>query len=154
MAAQKILVPYNFAGSDQKALDFVVRTFANREDAEITLFHVHAAVPEIEVRGSPIMEKMTANLGYLSQKIREKEEELKLVKNNLVMNGFSESRIQTVFEAKKKDAAGDIVDHAQKGNYNVVVLNRKPGKISRFFAGSVYNKVVTSLKGVTVCIVS
>lgn len=154
MAAQKILVPCNFASSDQKALDFVIRTFANREDVEVTLFHVYAAVPEIEVRGSPIMEKMTASVGYLAQKLREKEEELKQVKNNLVMNGFSESRIQTTFEAKKKDTAGDIVDYAQKGSYNVVVLSRKPGKISRFFAGSVSNKVVTSLKGVAVCIVS
>lgn len=154
MATQKILVPYNFASSDQKALDFVVQTFANRQDAEITLFHVHVAVPDIEVRGSPIMEKMTANIGYLSQKIREKEDELKVVKNNLVMNGFSEGCIQTVFETKKRDVAADIVDYAQKGHFNLVVLNRKPGKISRFFAGSVYNKVVASLKGVTVCIVS
>jgi len=68
--------------------------------------------------------------------------------------GFSKDRIHTVFEPKKKDIAGDIVDLALKGRFNVVVLNRKPGKIARFFTGSVFNKVVTSLKETTVCIVS
>jgi hypothetical protein len=33
-------------------------------------------------------------------------------------------------------------------------MNRKPGKVTRFFTGSVFNKVVSALKDKTVCIVS
>jgi hypothetical protein len=154
MASQKILLPYNFTSHDQKALDFVIRSFAHQKDVELTLFNAFTSVPDIEVRGSPVMETMRGNLSYLSQKIKEQEDELMVVRNKLLERGFSKDLIHTVFEPKKKDIAGDIVDLALKGRFNVVVLNRKPGKIARFFTGSVFNKVVTSLKGTTVCIVS
>ena len=154
MASQKILLPYNFTSNDQKALDFVIRSFAHQQDVELTLFNAYTSVPDIEVRGSPIMEMMRGNLSYLSQKIKEQEDELMVVRNKLLENGFSKDRIHTVFEPKKKDIAGEIVDLALKGRFNVVVLNRKPGKIARFFTGSVFDKVVTSLKETTVCIVS
>jgi hypothetical protein len=154
MASQKILLPYNFTSYDQKALDFVIRSFALQKDVELTLFNAYTSVPDIEVRGSPIMETMRGNLGYLSQKIKEQEDELKVVRDMLFEKGFSKERIHIVFEPKKKDIAGDIVDLALKGRFNMVVLNRKPGKIARFFTGSVFNKVVTSLKDTTVCIVS
>ncbi len=154
MASQKILLPYNFTSHDQKALDFVIRSFAHQKDVELTLFNAYTSVPDIEVRGSPVMETMRGNLSYLSQKIKEQEDELMVVRNKLLERGFSKDRIHTVFEPKKKDIAGDIVDLALKGRFNVVVLNRKPGKIARFFTGSVFNKVVTSLKRTTVCIVS
>jgi hypothetical protein len=154
MTRQKILIPYNFTQYDKKALDFVIQTFANQEEVEITLFNSYIPTPEIEVRGSPIMDKMKGSLGYFSQKIKEQEDELKAVRGLLIEKGFPEDRIQTVFEPKKKDIAGDIVDLAQKGQFNVVVLNRKPGKIAKFFAGSVSNKVIAALKDKTVCIVS
>ena len=141
MASQKILLPYNFTSHDQKALDFVIRSFAHQQDVELTLFNAYTSVPDIEVRGSPIMETMRGNLSYLSQKIKEQEDELMVVRNKLLENGFSKDRIHTVFEPKKKDIAGEIVDLALKGRFNVVVLNRKPGKIARFFTGSVFDKV-------------
>ena len=154
MASQKILLPYNFTSHDQKALDFVIYSFAHKKDIQLTLFNAYTSVPDIEVRGSPIMETMRGNLSYLSQKIKEQEDELMVVRNKLLEKGFSKEQIHTVFEPKKKDIAGDIVDLALKGRFNVVVLNRKPGKIVRFFTGSVFNKVVASLKETTVCIVS
>lgn len=41
MATQKILVTYNFTSYDQKALDFVIRTFVHLKDVEITLLNVY-----------------------------------------------------------------------------------------------------------------
>ena len=58
MTKQKVLVPYNFAENDQKAVDFVIRMFAPQEDAEVTFFNAYTAAPEIETRNNPIMEKM------------------------------------------------------------------------------------------------
>ena len=154
MAIQKVLVPYNFSLNDQKALDFVSRTFSNREDAEVTLFNCYSPPPEIEMKDSPVMEKMKQNLTYLSQRIRENEDELNSVKAKLLDGGFKEAQVHIVFEPRKKDIAGDIIDTAAKGKFNVVVLSRESRKISRFFTASVYNKVVTALKNTAVCIVS
>ena len=154
MVIKKILLPYNFTSYDKKALDFVIQTYANQKDVEITLFNAYTPVPEIETRTSPIMEKMRSNLGFLLQKIKEQEEELKIVRNKLLEKGFSDNRIHTIFEPKKKDVAGEIIDLALNGQFDVLVLNRKTGKISRFFTGSVITKVLTALKETTVCIVS
>ncbi len=154
MDTPKILLPYNFTNHDKKALDFVCRTFSDKKEAKITLFYAYAPVPTIEMRGSPIMEQMKDTLSYLSQKVKEQEDALKKIKTHLLGKGFSENNIDIVFEPKKRDIAGDIIDLAQDGQFNVVVLNRKPGKIARFFAGSVSSKVVAALKNTTVCIVS
>ena len=154
MDTPKILLPYNFTSYDKKALDFVCRTFSDKKEAEVTLFNAYTPAPTIEMRGSPIMEQMKDTLSYLSQRVKEQEDALKTIKNHLLGKGFSADNIDIVFEPKKRDVAGDIIDLAQDGRFNVVVLNRKPGKIARFFAGSVSSKVLAALKNTTVCIVS
>jgi nucleotide-binding universal stress UspA family protein len=150
----KVLLPYNFTSYDKKALDFVCRTFSDKKETEVTLFNAYTPAPTIEMRGSPIMEQMKDTLSYLSQRVKEQEDALKAIKNHLLGKGFSEDKIDIVFEPKKRDVAGDIIDLSQDGQFDVVVLNRKPGKIARFFAGSVSSKVVAALKNTTVCIVS
>ena len=154
MASQKILLPYNFTSYDQKALDFVIRTFAHVKDVEITLFNSYTSVPVIEQTDSPIMDKLRGNLMYLSQRIHEQEEGLKVAKRNLLENGFSEDQIHYVFKPRNKDISGEIIDLALNGQYDLVVINRKPGKVTRFFTGSVLNKVASALKNVTICLVT
>jgi hypothetical protein len=153
MEVQKILLPYNFTRNDQKALDFVIDNFCGYDSVEITLFNAYTPPPDLEVRGSPIMEKMKGNVGYLSQKISEQKEELEAVAGRLIGSGLVADKVHTIFRPKKKDSAGDIIDMAVAGRFQVVVLNRKAGGVTRFFTGSVFNKVVTALKGKTVCVV-
>ena len=153
MDAKKILLPYNFTRNDQKALDFVIDTFCGEDSAEVTLFNAYTPPPDLEVRGSPVLEKMKGNVGYLSQKISEQREELEAVAGRLISSGLSADRVHTVYRPKKKDSAGDIIDLAVGGRFHVVVLNRKSGGVTRFFTGSVFSKVITALKGKTVCVV-
>jgi nucleotide-binding universal stress UspA family protein len=154
MATQKILLPFNFTRYDQKAVDFVIRTFAHLEEAEITIFNAYTPVPDIETRDTSVMGKLKGNLSYLSQKIMLQESELQTLKQKLVQSGFPSSRIQTVFRPRKKDIATEIADLATDGNFDIIVVNHRPGKASRFFTGSVYNKLVSAVRNATVCIVS
>ena len=154
MDALKILLPYNFTRNDQKALDFVIENFRGRDDTEVTLFNAYTPPPELEVRGSPVLMQMKGNVGYLSQKIAEKQEELEAVAGRLVSSGFDPDKVHTIFRPKKKDSAGDIIDLAVGGRFGVVVLNRRAGGVTRFLTGSVFNKVITALKGKTVCVVN
>lgn len=154
MAGQKILLPYNFTRNDQKALDFVIRNYAGQDDVKITLFNAYTPVPEVEVRGSPIMDKMTGHIGFLSQKINEQQEELKSVEERLQNKGISEGRVDVVFKPRKRDVAGDIIDTAISGHFDLVILNRQATSVKRFFTGSVFSKVITALKGKAVCVIS
>ena len=154
MAAQKILLPYNFTILDQKAIAFVSRTFSHLEEVEITLFNAYTPVPEIESQDTSVMGKLKGNLSYLSQNIMQREADLGTVKEKLIQSGFAQNSILTLFKPRKKDIATEIVELAKKDNYNIIVINHKSGKASRFFTGSVFSKVVSALKDITVCIVS
>lgn len=154
MATQNLLLPYNFTHQDQKALDFVIQTFASQEHFEITLFNVYTPVPEINSAQNPILEKMKANLLYLSQVIMERKEALEHARQHLVSHGFADGHVQAVYRPRKKEIAAEIVGAALENKSTLVVLSRRPGKVSRFFTGSIFSKVVPSLKGVTICIVS
>lgn len=154
MAIQKLLLPYNFTRFDQKALDFVISTFGKREDIEVTVFNAYTPVPEIETAPSSITGKLKGSLTYLSQKIAEQETELKMIKQKLVENGFTDGLVHTVFQPRKKEVASEIIDIAKNNEFDVIVISHQRGKATRFFTGSRYNKVIAALKGVTVCVVS
>ena len=154
MAALKILLPYNFRTLDQKALAFANSTFGHLDEVEITLFHAYTPLPEIEADSSSVMGKLKGDLGYLSQKIMQQETELKAVEEKLLQGGFAQSCIHTVFKPRKKDIAAEIIEFVSDDKSNVIIINHKSGKASRFFTGSVFSKVVSALKDTTVCIVS
>ena len=154
MDKQKVLVPYNFTNYDEKALDFVTRRFVEDKRAEVTLFNAYTPVPKIELRNSLIMEKISSNLAYLQLKIHEHETGIKQAREKLIQNGFSSNRVHYIFRALNKDVAQDIVNLVLDNGFDVVVLNRNPGKITRFFTGSVSNKVMKSLKEVAVYVVT
>jgi hypothetical protein len=154
MAALKILLPYNFRTLDQKALAFANSTFGHLDEVEITLFHAYTPLPEIEAESTSVMGKLKGDLTYLSQKIMQQENELKAVKEKLLQGGFAESKVHSIFKARKKDIASEIIELVSENKFSVVLINHKPGKASRFFTGSVFSKVVSALTDTTVCIVS
>jgi nucleotide-binding universal stress UspA family protein len=154
MPKLKLLLPYNFTGFDQKALDFVINTFGKTKNSEITVFNAYTPIPEIDTAATSITGKLKGSLSYLSQKISEQEAELQTIKQKLVENGFEDDRVQTVFQPRKKEVAAEIIDIAKNHKFDVIVISHKPGKATRFFTGSRYGKVISALKDVTVCVVS
>jgi len=149
-----ILLPYNFTNLDQKALGFVSKLFSHFPEVEVTLFNVYTSAPTIEMKDSPVMRKMQENLRHLNQLKDEQEAALEKAKQQLVSQGFLENSIRIVFKPKHKDTASHIIETAIEEKHDVVVINRKSGKMSRFFIGSVFNKVIPALKNKTVCIVT
>ena len=156
MARQKILLPHNFTDYDNRAIDFLIRTFAHSKEVEITLFNAYTPLPEIasRVHEAQVLDKLKANLNQLSLRIKEQEEALIRVKEKLLKNGFAEDQVSYIFKPRKKDTASEIISLVSAQNFNMVVINHRPGKVTRFFTGSVYQKVVTALKQTTICIVT
>ncbi len=154
MAIQKILLAYNFSSLDQKAAEFVTSAFAHIEAVEITVFHAFTPLPDIEAEASLVTGRLKGSLSYLSQQILQRENDLKAVTEYLARNGFAAERIHTVFRARKKDVATEIINLTRDTKFDAVVLNRKAARVTRFFSGSVSHKVIMTLKDTTVCIVS
>jgi len=154
MAIQKILVAFNFTRLDQKAIEFVTNAFAHIDGIEITFFHAYTPIPEIETQASNVTGKLRTSLSYLSQQIMQRENEFKAITENLSKNALANSQIHTIFRPRKKDIASEIMNLNQDTNFDVIVLNRKASRVTRFFSGSVSHKVLMTLKETTVCIVS
>ena len=155
MDAQRILLPYSFSQTDQKALDFVIRTFGSLEDTKITLFHAFTPISEIEAPDhQSATAKLKRRLSYLTQELTERELALQEVCQYLIDKGFRRDRVHYVFKSRKGEVATAIIDQTKEEAYDVIVLSHKPGKVTRFFTGSVFTKIVTALRDVTVCVVS
>jgi len=152
MALQKILVPYNFTVYDQKAMDFLINTYLNRQDVQVTLFHAYTALPPVDFEANPEMKKMGSGIAFLSEEIRRKEEGMQSARDFLLENGFLSSQVGYVFKEREKGVAEEIIDLVTQGHYRVLVLSRQPAKVNRMFTRSVHTKILSSLKGVTVCI--
>ena len=154
MATQKLLLPYHFTRLDQKSLDFVINIFGKLDNIAVTVFNAYTPIPEIETDATSITGKLKGSLGYLSQKIKENETLLDEVKDKLVEGGLPENRVDCIFRPRKKDIASEIIDLTTSDKFDIIVLNRKHARVTRFFSGSISHKVVMTLKDITVCIVS
>jgi nucleotide-binding universal stress UspA family protein len=148
------LVAYNFTQLDQKAIEFVTTTFAHLDGVEITFFHAYTPIPEIETQPSVVTGKLKSSLTYLSQQIMQRENDLKAIIDKLANTELAKCRIHTIFRPRKKDIASEIISLNRDANFDAIVLNRKASRVTRFFSGSVSNKVLMTLKDTAVCIVS
>jgi hypothetical protein len=150
MATFRILLPYNYSPNDQKAIRFAIDAFAGRKEPHVTLFHAYTPLPIIDVTASPENVKMRSGMTYLSAELKEKEEALKAVGDMLVESGFDRDAVTCVFKKRVKSAAEEIVDEV--AGCNVLLLSRGAGKVTHFFTRSIYARVVTALRGVTICV--
>lgn len=153
MAMQKILLPYNFTPLDGRALKFVCETFGPPREAEVTLLHLYPPPPRLETTDSLVTGKLKGSLAQISQEIAQLESRLEEVRGLLVDRGFPPERVKSVFAPRRKDIAEEIIEHVVRFQFDAVVLNRRAGRVTRFFSGSVSQKVIAALSDATVCVV-
>lgn len=145
MATDKVLVPYNFTGNDEKAIDFVIDRYGPSTDAEVTLFHTYVPLPEVEISDRTVMNRLSANLNYLRQQLGEQEQALITAAERLVAAGFAKERVTWIFKPRQREPAQEIVDQAKKGRYSTIILNHHPSKVRKFFTTSISKKVAKAL---------
>jgi nucleotide-binding universal stress UspA family protein len=84
----------------------------------------------------------------------QRENEFKEITEKLAKNDLANAQIHTIFRPRKKDIASEIINLNRETKFDVIVLNRKATRVTRFFSGSVSHKVLMTLKETTACIVS
>lgn len=150
MATFRILLPYNYSPNDQKAIRFTIDAFGAGRAASVRLFHAYPPLPDIDLSASPENVKLRSGMTHLTSELAEKEEALQRVAGLLVQSGFDPGTVTCVFKKRGKSAAEEIVD--QVAGCNVLVLSRGAGKVSHFFTRSIYARVVSALRGITICV--
>lgn len=153
MAGKRILVPFNFTAYDERALHYVIKTYAGQRNIEIAILHVYTPLPPID-KSSPRLGSLRSTLAGMWTEIREKEQELRAVRDDLIENGFLQEQVAIIFRPRAKGVAAEIVDEARSGGFNTVVMAREPGKASRIFTSNVHDALISELKDMEIVIIT
>jgi nucleotide-binding universal stress UspA family protein len=121
---------------------------------EIIIFKTYAPIPKVEASDAAGTGKLKESLNYLTNRLAARESELNNVKQKLAAKGFDEARIKTIYRPRQKDVASEIIELNMYNKFDVIILNRRQARIARFFSGSVSHKIIMSVQGTTVCVVS
>ncbi|MCD6274350.1 MAG: universal stress protein [Deltaproteobacteria bacterium] len=152
----RLLVAFDDSENAMRAVEFITKYFT--ADHKITLFNV---LPDSAVLCAMNSPELTPY--FLSQKssfciLDDKKKELikeamKKAEQKLVNAGFDKKNIQMKIKNRRIGIARDLIAEAQSG-YDVVILGRRGlSGIKEFLIGSVSQKVLHSVKGVSVMIV-
>ncbi|RJR17899.1 MAG: universal stress protein [Desulfobacteraceae bacterium] len=152
MTVKRVLVLFNFSAFDERVLHYVIKTYAGQKNIEVTLFHVYTPLPAID-RSSPRLGALRSTLAGMWTEIREKAQDLRTVKDDLIENGFDENQIKTVFRPRTKSIAAEIVDAVREGNYTTVVMSREPGKATRIFTANIHDALLSALRDMEIVII-
>ena len=153
---KKILVALDDSENAMTAVESLANTFT--PDHKVTLFSVVQDTAAICEMYSPELSPhfLTEKRDFCSLDHMKKEligEAQQKAKEILMKAGFEEGNIQSKVENSKKGVARDIINEAKSG-YSTVVLGRRGlSGVQEFFLGSVSNKVVNSVKNVSVFVV-
>lgn len=153
MAGNKILVPFNFTDYDERVLHHITMIYAGVPRITLTLFHVYTPLPEIDTYGHPGLSRLKGTMASLSAEERKKEREMKQIIEDLYQAGFLKDQLNYIIKPRQKSVGAEIVDIVLKESYDTIVMSRQPGKITRAFTRNVHDKLLSSLKDITISII-
>ena len=154
--AKKILLAMDESENAIRAAEFITQNF--QKDHEVTIFSVVLDTPTVCEMDSPSLTpyftaQKDAFCWVEDQKKMLIEEAHKKAVELLNKAGFDEKNIRTKIETKKKGIAKGILDEAGSG-YDLLVMGRQGVAGTReFLLGSIPQKILQSVKKVSVLLV-
>lgn len=154
MAGKRVLLPYNFTDYDERAVHYVIRTFAGQKAVYVSLLHLYIPLPELDSYSHAGLGRLKTTIASMWTEVREKEKELKRVTEDLVDSGFQEGQVGYLFRPRVKNIGSEIAEEARKGEYNVVVIAEKPGKATRAFTRKIHDTLIADLRNTEIVIIT
>jgi len=153
---KKILVAVGDCVYSKQAIRYAAKIGAAQKDVTYTLFHVQALVPKIF---SEAAEKEPQVKAHINAMVQENTEIASCtagtMKDIMLQAGIPENRIEVITQPMQLGMAKDILQKAEKGGYDAIVLARRALTPSRdFFIGTTAAKVVDHALGIPVWVVS
>ncbi len=156
----KLLIALDSSKGAWRAVEYVARTFGNTPGVQVTLFHVLSGLPPAFWDDGHILEEKERDSRQRLVAAWQQDQEKKwrdLVRQahqHLSAAGLAPEGVHHQFKPKYFDVAEDILDEAQAGGYDTVVMGRRGlGLAKSILLGSVTRKVVDNAKDCAVTIV-
>ena len=156
--AQKILVALDDSSNAMRTVEFIAKIFSPSEN-DITIFSVIPDTAALCDINSPELTPyfLTQHSSFSQLEMQKKqliEVALKQAKEVLVQSGFDPDRIHLKIQTRIRGIARDIIEEAHEG-YGIVVLGRRGlSGVQEFILGSVSQKVIHSIRDISVLIVN
>ena len=157
----KLLIALDSSKGAWGAVEYVAKTFGNTPEVQVTLFHVLSGLPPAFWDDGHILEEKERDsrkrLVAAWQQDQEKQWRNLVRKANqhLGAAGLAPKAVHHKFKPKYFDVAEDILEEAQAGAYDTVVMGRRGlGLAKSLLLGSITRKVVDNANGCAVTIVA
>ncbi len=153
---KKILLAVDESVHSKQAVAYAARISSAAKDVAYTLFNVETLIPRIFKTTAETDPQVRAEVAQLVRKNSEAARyAVEECKNLMVREGVPESRVEAVTEPMQVGMAKDILNRAEKGPYDAIVLARRALTPSRdFFIGTTAAKVVEHAIDIPVWIVA
>ena len=152
---KKILIAVDDSLQSKNAVRYVTRLSARLENLNIVLFNAQPMVSQFLV--DEAKKKVDSQRELKAVMERNAITSQKLLDNyRLLMGqeGVDESRIQTVIQPRKLDIAKDIIEYAQAGRFDALVIGRRGiSSVQELFMGSVSSNITQNSNIIPVWII-
>ena len=160
--ANNILVALDNSEGAWGAVAYVAQTFAKTPAVQVTLLHILPGLPPAfwdhgHIIASPAEQKSLQRLvdNWETEQEKQWQSLMQKARNHLQQAGIPEDAITGRFKPKDFDVAEDILDEAEAGGFDTIVMGRRGlGRAKALLLGSVTNKVAQKARGCAVTIVS
>ena len=141
---KKILVAVDDSLYSKYAVKYAATISSAAKNVTYTLFNVQPYVPQIFIERAETDPEVKAEINAVVRKNTEAARGIVgKFKELMVREGVPENRIETVTQSAQVGVAKDILNRAEQGFYDAVVLARRGLTPSRdFFIGTIASKVV------------
>ncbi len=157
----KLLIALDSSKGAWSAVEYVAKTFGNTPGVQVTLFHVLSGLPPAFWDDGHILEEKERDsrqrLVAAWQQDQEEQWRDLVHKAHLHLSaaGLDPKKVHHQFKPKYFDVAEDILEEAQTGAYDTVVLGRRGLGLARsLLLGSITRKVVDNANGCAVTVVA
>jgi nucleotide-binding universal stress UspA family protein len=156
----KLLIALDSSAGAWRAVEYVAKTFGQTPGTQVTLLHILSGLPPAFWDDGHVLHEKEREARQRLVASWQKDQEknwrdlVDKAYQQLSAAGLDLGAVTSKFKAKYFDVADDIIDEAQTGAYDTIIMGRRGlGMAKSLLLGSVTRKVVDNAKGCAVTIV-
>ncbi|MGA8282677.1 MAG: universal stress protein [Desulfobacterales bacterium] len=140
---KKIMIAVDDSLQSKNAVRYIARLSARLETLNYVLFNAQPMVSQFLVDGAKKnVDSQKALRAVMERNATTSQKMLDNYRLLMIQEGVDESRIQTVTQPRKLDIAKDIIEYAQAGRYDALVIGRRGiSSLQELFMGSVSSNI-------------
>jgi len=152
---KKILIPVDDSIHAKNAIRYAVRISSAVKNLTYTLYHVQPSISQFLLEEAKTDGLKQPDLKRLGEKHEHASQSLLVkCKKSMTELGINHSHIQLVTQPRKLGMAKDIIEYAQQGHYDAIVVGRRGiSRIQETFAGSITSNLLEQSRVIPVWVI-